>query len=468
MSKHGKTDPQPPAARLPERPVERWLRPVERFMRVEASSGVVLLACAVVALVVANSPWAHLYHDLLHTELTVTCGGWKLTDFKGHPFTLELWVNDGLMVVFFFVVGLEIKREIVAGELRDPKKAALPVLAALGGMIFPALIYCAGQLVFQRTHPGFTPAWRGWGIPTATDIAFVVGFLAMLGPRVPPGLKILLLTLAIADDLGAVLVIAVFYTDPALLSLPALGLAASGLVLCWFLRRIGVRSVMVYVFVGVVVWYGVLQSGVHATVAGVLLALLTPSRPWLGEDTLLRVVRAFLHREKNDPPDTTGPPLQKAIGELMLTARESVSPLERLEHWLHPWVAYLIMPVFALANAGVHVEPAVLAGPIGLSVGLGLIFGKPLGIVLFSWLGVRLGLGRLPTGVNWRILGGAGCLGGIGFTMALFVAGLAFDAWTMPQELATGKMGTFTGSAVSALVGCVWLWLVLPKKRTGE
>jgi NhaA family Na+:H+ antiporter len=428
---------------LPEAPVQRLLQPLARFLEIESASGVVLLVCTLVALGLANSPWADAFGDFWHlTHVRVGIGHWELNESLLH------WVNDGLMTIFFFVVGLEIKREIVAGELRDPRKAALPIAAALGGMIAPAAIYLALR--------GGQPGHQGWGIPMATDIAFVVGFLALLGPRVPLGLKILLLSLAIADDIGAVLVIAVFYSTK--LSLAALGIAAAGLVLTTFLNRMGVRSVAVYVAAGAAVWLAFFKSGVHPTVAGVLLGLLTPVRAWVDEWTLSEIVgditRWLSGEHQRDEQDRQG-----ALGQLSVAAREAVSPLGRLETTLHPWVAFAIMPVFALANAGVRIEPSALGHPVALAVAAGLVIGKPLGIVLVSWLTVRLGIARLPTGVNWQVMLGAGCLAGIGFTMSLFIAGLALP----PELLDAGKLGTLCGSAVSAVLGSVLLLMFLPK-----
>jgi len=419
---------------LPRAPIDRLVRPLAHFLHVEAASGVVLLVCTAAALALANSPWADGFAACWQVPVRIGIGSWELNK------PLLLWINDGLMTVFFFVVGLEIKREVVAGELHDPRAAALPIMAALGGMVVPALIYFS----LQRGQPGEA----GWGIPMATDIAFVVGFLALLGPRVPLGLKILLLSLAIADDIGAVLVIAVFYS--ANLAVPLLGLAALGFVLVIVLNRLGVRSVPIYTLVGAAIWLCVLKSGVHPTVAGVLLGLFTPAGMWVGDQVLADVTenaRARLQTQERS----------EALGQLAWAAREALSPLERLERALHPWVAFAIMPLFALANAGVAVEPTALAHPVAVAVALGLALGKPLGIVLFSATAVRLGFARLPTGVTWPILLGGSCLAGIGFTMSLFIASLALDG----DLLTAAKIGTLTGSLVSAVLGCGLLvaWL---------
>ncbi len=418
----------------PRKPlIEPWLRPAVRFLHIEAAGGFVLLACTVVALILANSPWSATFAEFWQTRVGFTVGGFEL--YK----PLLLWINDGLMTVFFFVVGLEIKREIVFGELRDPRKAALPAAAALGGMVVPAAIY----LLVQGGGPGA----RGWGIPMATDIAFVVGFLVLLGSRVSLGLKILLLTLAIVDDIGAILVIAVAYTSDTSLSFLVIGTASFGMI--YLFRRIGVRPVPVYVFLGAGIWLAFLKSGVHPTVAGVVLGLLTPASPWFARRSLAKVAEGVAQTLGQDRDADALEHHEEAVQLLTVTAQETISPLDRLETALHPWVAFGIMPLFALANAGVRVELTAVAEPVALAVAAGLVFGKPLGIVAFSWAAVTLGLAKLPDGVNWKVLFGASCLAGIGFTMSLFIAGLALEA----ELLSAGKIGTLLGSVLSALLG---------------
>jgi NhaA family Na+:H+ antiporter len=449
MQTHDTVPGPDPSKHFPDPPVRRWAHPFVRFFQIEAASGFILLICTIVALAIANSPWAEDFNHFWHTHIRISAGPYEL------DYSLLHWVNDALMAIFFFVVGLEIKREIVAGELRDPRKAALPIMAALGGMVAPAAIYWS----LMAGKPGES----GWGIPMATDIAFVVGFLALLGPRVPFGLKIMLLSLAIADDIGAVLVIAVFYSTS--ISFVMLGLAALGFAFTYFLNRIGVRKVGIYVVVGAFIWLAFLKSGVHPTVAGVMLGLLTPASAWIGNRALIDVVDdvlACLRSDADDRPEYHQRPL---LNHLEFAARESASPLERLEKGLHPWVAFIIMPIFALGNAGVTVELGAITHPVALAVAAGLCVGKPLGIFLFSWLAVQLGIARLPSGVNWKVMIGAGCLGGIGFTMSLFVAGLAFPGH-LPEAgtlLDAGKIGTLTGSTVSAILGCILLLMFLPK-----
>jgi NhaA family Na+:H+ antiporter len=438
--------PLPPHDHLPASLAQHWARPFARFLQIESASGVLLLLCAIAALVIANSPAADAFNTFWKQHAIIGVGPWKLDESLLH------WVNDGLMAIFFFVVGLEIKRELVAGELRDPRQAALPVMAALGGMLAPAGIYWLLQ--------GGRPGQAGWGIPMATDIAFVVGLLALLGPRVPLGLKILLLSLAIADDIGAVVVIAIFYSQQ--ISLAALAAGGLGLVASMVMNRIGVRSVALYFIVGAAVWLALLQSGIHPTVAGVLLGLLTPASAWVSDRRLasvLREVQAKISGESDGAIEHHHKPL---LDQLRIAAYEAVSPLERLEGTLHVWVAFVIMPVFALANAGVTVRPESVTHSVGWAVAAGLVLGKPLGIVAFSWLAVRLGIARLPSGVNWKIMIGGGCLAGIGFTMSLFIAGLALEG----ELLDAAKIGTLGGSTVSAILGFVLLRMFLPARQT--
>jgi NhaA family Na+:H+ antiporter len=429
--------PTPDPRSLRRAPIHRLTTPVRRFLQVEAASGAVLLLCAVVALAVANSPLGPAFHHFWQTKLGVTLNGWELVK------PMEWWVNDGLMTVFFFVVGLEIKRELAAGELNTPRKAALPVVAAVGGMLVPAGVY----LAFGHTGP----ALRGWGIPMATDIAFVVGVMAAFGKRVPFGLKIFLLSLAIVDDMGAVLVIAVAYTEH--LNLGMLAAAGGGFAVTVLLNQLGVRAVAVYAVVGAATWLATYQSGIHPTIAGVLLGLLTPYRAWLGRDTLRLALDDVAGRLNDRTDEAELAPADVAI--LRYAAREAVAPLQRLEDRLHPWVGFVIMPVFALANAGVEVNAASVASPVSLAVAAGLLAGKPAGIVLFAWLAVRLKLADLPTGVSWRLMLAAGLLGGIGFTMSLFVAGLAFPA--SPELLLDAKTGILLGSGLAAVGGAAVL-----------
>ncbi|MDX1623597.1 MAG: Na+/H+ antiporter NhaA [Gemmatimonadota bacterium] len=420
------------------------LRPFQTFFDLESASGLLLLASAVGALVWANSPWAPSYVQLWETHFVIGAGDLVLDKSLHH------WINDGLMAVFFFVVGLEIKREVLVGELASPKKAALSVAAAAGGVLAPAGIYAL-------LNAGGEGA-AGWGIPMATDIAFALGVLALLGSRVPLALKVFVTAIAIVDDLIAVLVIAFFYT--AGLNWAALGLAAVIVVFLVLLNRAGARSTIPYVILGVVLWIAFLKSGVHATVAGVVLALTIPARRRIDAPEFLRRAELIVAEFAEDVrPGRTEPTEDQrdALHSLEVAAEEVETPLIRLEHGLHPWVAYFVMPVFALANAGVALGGdvgAVLANPVALGIVLGLVLGKPIGILVVSWLAVRTGLASLPTGVGWRQISGVGLLCGIGFTMSLFIASLAFPD---PALLDTSKIGILAASLVSGVAGALML-----------
>lgn len=440
-------DSKPPAAvQFPVAPVERWLVPVKRFLHIEAASGGVLLACTVVALILANSPLAKDYASLWKMPVVLTLGGFTLAGDLGH-----LIVTDGLMTIFFFVVGLEVKREIVSGELRDPRKALLPVLAAVGGVLAPAGVY----LALQWGQPG----QRGWAIPMATDIAFVVGFLALFGNRVPFGLKIFLLTLAIVDDIVAVLIIALAFTETIVGEWLVVALIGFGLT--YGFNRIGVRSIPVYILIGAVIWLSFLKAGIHPTVAGVLLGLLTPASAWIGHGTLTELLTEKWNLLQDHDPAAEQLPFD--VQRLQYAARESIPPLHRLEMTLHPWVAFVIMPIFALANAGVVLQPSALADPVALAVCAGLAIGKPLGISVFCLLAVRLGITRLPVGVTWSMLVAGAFLAGIGFTMALFLNALAFPGPDFVVKEAAGKIGVLAGSLISAVIGLGLMWHAVRK-----
>jgi Na+:H+ antiporter, NhaA family len=431
----------------PERtPILVLVRPFQEFAARETSGGILLLACTLVALVWANSPWAHQYTALWHTRFTVGFGNFTLSK------ELHFWVNDALMAVFFFVVGLEIKRQLLAGELASRHQAALPILAALGGVLVPALLY--------STINAGGDAARGWGIPMATDIAFAIGVMALLGDRVPLGLKVFLTALAIADDIMAVLVIAVFYTE--MLAWTALGIAAVCLLLALAANRLGVRHTLPYALIGSVLWITVLQSGVHATIAGVLLAFMIPSRTAINQRDFLQHGRAVLdHFElasQTEPFHILRDIEQQTAVEALEDACEKVQPpLHRMEQGLHPWVTFVIMPLFALANAGIPLSGQLakaLIEPVTLGVAIGLVLGKPVGITLASWVAVRAGWASLPDNVSWMHIHGAGWLAGIGFTMSLFMTGLAF---TDDAQLTAAKLGILTGSFCAGAVGSLIL-----------
>ena len=420
---------------------ERALRPFQQFAHEESAGGIVLLACTVVALVWANSAWAGSYEHLWEQPLAVA----------GLTLSLHHWINDGLMAVFFFVVGLEIKREFLVGELASARQAAFPMAGAVGGMVFPALIYVS-------LNAGGTGA-AGWGIPMATDIAFALGVLALLGSRVPLALKVFLAALAIVDDIGAVLVIALFYTAD--LSWTALGWAGGVLALLAFGNRAGVRHPVPYAVFGIALWVAVLQSGIHATVAGVLLAMTIPARTRIDAGEFGRRARgALADLEQGSLPGgtlLTNAAQQAALRDIERLCEAAQAPLLKLETKLHGIVAFGIMPLFALANAGVRIDGPIgelAADPISLGVMLGLVLGKPIGITLLAWLAVRLGLAARPEGVSWAAVHAVSWLAGIGFTMSLFIAGLAF---TSEAPLLAAKVGILGGSLLAGLVGALLL-----------
>lgn len=434
---------RPPIRHRHTRPLRIILYPFQRFSQVQASSGILLLVCTVVALAWSNSPWGHTYREILDTKLIIGVGDFVLAK------PLLLWINDGLMSVFFFVVGLEIKREVIAGELASPKRAALPIAAALGGMAAPATIYAFANVG--------TPEIHGWGVPMATDIAFAVGILALLGPRVPVSLKVFLTALAIVDDIGAVAVIALFYGHSIALSVLAAGLGL--LVLSLLANHSGVRSPLIYALIGAAVWVAFLKSGIHATVAGVLLAMTVPASTRLDaaafRSTVQEALRDFVQVTASGIP-TMPAQQQAAIASLERACEEVQTPLQRMETILHPWVSFCIMPIFALANAGVHLAGMKGVAHMGVPLGvvLGLVIGKPLGITLFSGLAVKMRLAEKPDEMTWRQLHGAGWVGGIGFTMALFIAGLAFNE---ADTLAIAKVSILGASTLAGLVGYLLL-----------
>ncbi len=438
------TVPTPPRSSAPEPILVRVLRPFQQFTHTEAAGGIVLLACAAVALLWANSPWAASYFHLWEATIGIRVGGRAL------DLSLHHWINDGLMAVFFFVVGLEIKREMLVGELSSPRQAALPIAGALGGMVVPALIYAT----FNAGGPGAP----GWGIPMATDIAFALGVLALLGPRVPVVLKVFLTALAIADDIGAVLVIALFYTS----ELAFTWLLVGGGILAALigLNVLGVRRPAAYLVLGALLWLAFLKSGVHATVAGVVLAMTIPSRTRVHEEEFLEVARGAIDEFEAacQPGETvlTNRAQQEAVEALEHVSEAVQSPLFTMERKLHGVVAFFIMPVFALANAGVALGGLLDSLSLAVTSGvmLGLVLGKPIGITLFSWVAVRTGLATLPAQASWRALHGVSWLGGIGFTMSLFIAGLAFADATL---LDSAKVGILAASVVAGVAG----WLML-------
>ena len=446
--------PPPPDDGLPaveptwsrsDRAVPRvFLRPLQEFLETATSGAILLFVAVVAALLWANSPWKDAYHELWLTRVTVGVGGWAIDK------DLRFWIDDGLMTLFFLLVGLEIKREVVSGELRDPRAATIPVLAAIGGMIVPALVYVA---VAGRTAPG------GWGIPMATDIAFALGVLTLAAAHAPPSLKSLLLTLAIVDDIGAILVIAVFYSDGVAWAWLAGALGIAALVVVS--TRIRIRANAVYLLLGAALWYATYRAGIHPTIAGVALGLLTPAHPFQRS----AAVSEEAHRTADETVDDPEPPDADAAAWLQLAwlAREAVSPLARVEHALLPWSSFVILPLFALANAGVTLTGGAvgdaLTSVVALGIVLGLVVGKPVGVFLATEIGVRSRLGRLGADVRRGHVAGLGMTAGVGFTMGLFIAGLAFE--DDPARLAYAKVAILVASLIAGVAGYV-VFRVLP------
>ncbi|HEX6223803.1 MAG TPA: Na+/H+ antiporter NhaA [Chryseolinea sp.] len=427
---------------MPTERIDKILKPVERYMHKESTAGVLLLIMALTAMVWANTGWNDSYHHLWENKISLYAGDYGIEK------TLHQWINDGLMAMFFFVVGLELKREIMAGELSNFGKAMLPLMAGLGGMLVPALIY----LFFNRS--GIQS--NGWGIPMATDIAFALGIMSLLGKRVPLSLKIFLTALAIADDIGAVLVIAFFYTSS--ISMVSLAVGAIFLLALWAANYLGVRNTLFYGLVGIAgLWLAFLVSGVHATIAGVLAAFAIPARTKVDEEKFIQILEDQLREFHAIPPNDATllePAQYKVIEKINRLTYAAGTPLQKLEYQLHPWVSYLIMPIFALSNSGITLQAGFLNGILSSSITvgtfLGLFVGKFFGVLAFCWIAVKLKIAALPEGVTWRHLSGVAFLAGIGFTMSLFVTTLAFkDA----QHVTDAKLGIFIASIVAGLVG---------------
>ncbi|WP_417672388.1 Na+/H+ antiporter NhaA [Roseibium sp.] len=430
---------------LPHEFADWMTKPFARFLKIEAAAGVLLLLAALLALLLANSTWSEPFLAFWETPIGLHFGA---LDFSR---SLRHWINDGLMTFFFFVISLELKRELVLGELRNLRTAALPFAAALGGMLVPVSLYL-GLTVGQ-------PGMHGWGTVMATDTAFVIGCLALFGTRIPPALRLFLLSLAIFDDVGAILVVAIGYGDA--LNWSALGFGALGLGVVAGAARLGIRSIPVYFFMGGVIWLCFDASGVHATIAGVVLGLMTPARVWVSDARL----RAILGRVLAYPGgehwsgDTAD---RRDLQQAGRAVRESLSPVEQLEMMLHPWAAFVVMPVFALANTGVAITSADFGQPISLSIFAGLVLGKPVGVLCFSWLAAKLGLAVRGPGLSWPFLAAGAFLTGIGFTMSLFIAGLAYD----PAILNAAKLGILAGSVCSAAIGVLMLLWLTKSPRT--
>jgi len=424
---------RPDLDRLPKEPVDRIIRPFARFLRIEAAGGAVLLVCAVIALVLSNSPWARPFLHAWELEASLQIGPLEFGR------SIREWINDGAMTLFFFLVALELKRELVLGELKNPRMAALSIAAALGGMLAPAAVY----LMLQFGHPGAS----GWGTVMATDTAFVLGCLALLGSRIPHSLRIFMLSMAVIDDLGAVVVVAIGYGDQ--VNWVALAFGALGVVVVRSMALLGVRSIPLYFLAGAAVWIAVDASGIHATITGVILGLLTPARRWVSDERLYAILDRVIAHPADDDIGSGDTKDRKSLQLAEVAARETLSPVERLEMALHPWVGFVIMPLFALANAGVALSFGDIRDPVTVAVIAGFALGKPIGVFGFSWTAVRLGIATRPEDLGWGLLAGGAILAGIGFTMALFIAHLAFGE----SLIGNAKLGIFLASIVSAIAG---------------
>lgn len=431
-------------SQLPREPADRLTKPFMRFLLIEATAGIILLLSTLLALGLANTAWSSSFLALWEMPAGVRVGDIEIYR------SLKHWINDGLMTLFFFVIALELKRELVLGELRNPRIAALPIAAALGGMAVPTGLF--SLLV------GGGPGASGWGTVMSTDTAFVIGCLAVLGSRVPGSLRLFLLSLAIFDDVGAVLIVAIGYGEP--LNWVALGTAGLGLAVVAGIARLGIRSIPVYFAIGGGIWLAFDTSGVHATLAGVILGLMTPARRWVSDTRL----NAILDRVIAHPPgdhwsrDTVA---RSDLHRADVATREALSPIERLEIALHPWVAFVIMPFFALSNAGVPIGDANFDIPLTIAIFAAFVVGKPVGIVLFSFLAVKLRFGTRPDELSWSLLAAGSLLAGIGFTMALFIADLAFE----PELLNSVKLGVLGASVISAALGLLALTLLTSPGR---
>jgi Na+:H+ antiporter, NhaA family len=425
-------------------PIERLLKPIHRFIHQEFTGGIVLFVAVIIAVVWANSSWHESYHHLWDTKLAVSFGG------SGLDVPLHTWINDGLMALFFFVIGLELKREFMAGELSSLKKASLPMVAALGGMLVPALIYSLMNIGTTSTN--------GWGIPMATDIAFALALLSLAGKNIPSSLKVFLSALAVADDLGAVLVIALFYT--ASISFIPLIIGGCLLIVLVLGNASGIRSTLFYLLVGIAVWLCFLYSGVHATIAGVLVAFTIPARTKINEEEYVSCLNAYAKQFEQEIPldgSLTTTEQHRTIEKIKQLSLDAETPLQKIEYSLHPWVAFAIMPIFALANAGIVINSdffKALVNPVSAGVAIGLLLGKFVGVFLFTWLMVRLKISSLPEFATWRHIAGVAMLAGVGFTMSLFITELAFQSEEMINQ---SKYGILISSIVAGISGILVL-----------
>ncbi|UHQ55333.1 Na+/H+ antiporter NhaA [Microbulbifer sp. YPW16] len=423
---------------MPRQAFDRLARPIVHFLHIQSAGGAILLLFTIAAVILSNSPWAEAFEHIWESTLGFHLNAFELTR------SVREWINDGLMTLFFFLVALELKRELILGELRNPRMAALPIAAALGGMIVPAVIF----LALQAGQAG----QNGWGTVMATDTAFVIGCLALLSTRIPQSLRVFMLSIAIVDDIGAILVVTIGYSSD--LDWWALALAGLLLVIVRVMAKLGLRGFTPYILLGIAVWMAVDASGVHATITGVVLGLMTPARRWVSDERLYAILNQVIaHPQSSESSSQTRDRHTLQMAEV--AARETLSPVERLEIVLHPWVGFVIMPLFAFANAGLVLDLQDIDGPLTLAIVLGFVLGKPSGIVLFSWLALRLKLASRPPELTWRLITGGSVLAGIGFTMALFIAKIAFG----DDLIDSAKLGIFTASLISAVLGVtILMW----------
>ncbi|MBU3022300.1 Na+/H+ antiporter NhaA [Aestuariibacter sp. A3R04] len=433
------------SSQLPKEYIDWILQPIYHFLKIEAAAGVVLLLSALAALALANSPFSEVFASFWHLSIGINVGSFE------YERSLHHWVNDAVMTLFFFLIALELKRELVLGELRNPRLAMLSVFGAFGGMLVPALIYLSLQFGEMGMH--------GWGTVMATDTAFVIGCLALLGQRIPKSLRVFMLSLAVVDDLGAIIVVAVGYGGE--LNWGFIGVALVGFTIVKVMAFLGIRSITVFYIVGICIWVVVDISGIHATVTGVILGLLTPTKKWVSDERLHTIMDSVVAypsgSERGDDINE-----RQALRTAEAAAREALSPVERLEILLHPWVGFVVMPLFAFANAGIPLNGISFTSSLTVAVFLGFALGKPIGIFLFSWIAVQLRIAILPINLRWNMIFGGGVLAGIGFTMALFIANLAYS----PTELNAAKLGILLASIFSALVGIALLRYFTAVKST--
>lgn len=439
MNHKSMSDKRGHPTQLPKEHIDWVVQPLTRFIKIEVTAGVVLLLSTFLALSLANSPLSESFNDLWHVSLGINIGTFAFER------SLHSWINDAVMTLFFFLIALELKRELVLGELRNPRLAMLSISAAVGGMLVPALIY----LFFQYGELG----QHGWGTVMATDTAFVIGCLALLSTRIPKSLRIFMLSLAVVDDIGAIIVVAVGYGSG--INWLAIGFALLGFIVVKVMAFIGIRSIALFFIAGILIWLAVDASGIHPTVTGVILGLMTPTTKWITDERLHTIMDCVVayppgNHWSGDTPD------RKALKTAEAAAREVLSPVERLEMMLHPWVGFVVMPLFALANAGIAFRGIEVTSPLAMAVFLGFVIGKPLGVFLFSWVAIQLRFAVLPSNLSWLMILAGGLLAGIGFTMALFIANLAFSS----AHINAVKFGILCASVLSAFLGLILLLYV--------